>query len=281
MAFGPRDMLRYSPIIGSTRTETFGAGTSSGTTLTASGTANTKGTYVSLGTTTFEWNHVSISLAASSASADHLVDIAIDDGGGNKWIILPDLRHPSRISANASPVLLSLPLYVPKGSLIYARSSSSTASATMAITISGLAIGRGGAPGYSRCVALYTPGTSRGTSVDPGAVAGTTSAWVQLTTGASVRVAEWFAVVGTGGNTSRTTSTWLVDFAIGASGSEQVVLADVLISAGVSTTAQGPFAIGPYPTDVPASTAWSVRAVCSQTSATGRILDFCLYGFVG
>jgi hypothetical protein len=128
---------RYQPVTGSTRTETFGAGTSTGTTLTASGTANTKGTYVSLGTTTFEWNHVNLGFEGSSAAADHLVDIAIDDGGGNKWIIAADLRHPSRISANASPVTFSLPLYVPKGSALYARNASSTASATMTTTIAG------------------------------------------------------------------------------------------------------------------------------------------------
>jgi hypothetical protein len=271
---------RYQPLVGSTRTETFGAGTSSGTTLT-SGTANTKGTYVSLGTTTFDWNHVNISLSASSAAADHLVDIAIDDGGGNKWIILPDLRHPSRISANATPVTLSLPLHVAKGSLLYARSASSTASATMAITIAGDSIGRGGAPGYHRCLALFTPGTSRGTTVDPGASAGTTGAWAQTTTGVAARVVEWFGVIGTGGNTSRTTSTWLLDVAIGASGSEQIVLAAAALSAGVSSTSQGPAVIGPYPIDVPASTAWSARATSSQATAASRTLDICLYGLVG
>jgi hypothetical protein len=272
---------RYQPVTGSTRTETFGAGTSTGTTLTAGGSANTKGTYVSLGTTTFEWNHVNLGFEGSSAAADHLVDIAIDDGGGNKWIIAADLRHPSRISANASPVTFSLPLYVPKGSALYARNASSTASATMTTTIAGFPVGRGGAPGYSRCLALFTPGTSRGVAIDPGGTANTTGAWAQTTTGVTARIAEWFGVIGSNGNTTRTTAHWDMDVGIGAAGSEQVVLAGITVSVGVSSTTMGPVLLGPYPTDVPASTAWSARSTCSITTAGSRTFDLCLYGLVG
>lgn len=273
---------RYQPQAGSQRTENLGAntGTSQGTTLTASGTANSKGSYVLLGTTGFTWNHCSLSLEGGSASADFLVDVAIDDGGGNKEIVLADIRMPNRPSANATPITLPLPLHVPSGSPLYARCSASTASATMTATIAGFSTGRGGAPGLQRCLALFTPATSRGVQLDPGATANTVSSYVQLTTGVSARVLEWFAILGTAGQTTRSTAHWLMDIATGAAGSEEVVLS-VAFSVGVSSTTQGPVLIGPYPTDVLASTAWSARAQCSIISSPGRTFDLCLYGLVG
>jgi hypothetical protein len=270
---------RYQPFV-SGRTETLGGGTSSGTTLT-SGAANTKGSYVSLGTTTLEWNNVEISLEGSSASADHLVDIAIDDGGGNKWIVVPDLRLPARISANTSCVTISIPLYIPLGSLLYARSQSTTASATLSITVGGKGGGHGGASGWGRCLALYTPATSRGVAIDPGASAGTTGAYAQLTTGVTSGIKAWFGVIGSNGNTTRTTCHWLLDVAIGAAGSEQLALNALALSSGVSSTTQTPSVFGPYPCDVPASTAWSARSTCSISTAGSRTFDLCLYGLVG
>lgn len=274
---------RYQPFLGS-RSETIGANTSTsvGVTVTAGVTANTKGTYVSLGTTTFDWHSTTVCIGNNGGAADFIVDIAIDDGGGNKWIIIPDLRMSAWRSGSSGLTEVAIPLHIPSGSALYARSSSSTGNVSCSVHAHGRSGNVGGAAGFSRVVALYTPATSRGALIDPGGTANTKGSYVQLTTGVSQRVGAWFGILGNNGTGTRASCSWLWDLALGTAGggTEQIIAANLGANANGSDIVTLPVHVGPYGDDIPASTAICARTQCTITTATARVFDLALYGLV-
>lgn len=266
------------------RNEAGGAVTanSESTDLTTSATASTKGTWVSLGITPAStWGTLGIVLTPfGNEPTDFLVDVAQGDGT-NFSILVPDLHVPTSsgflYSSGISPLL---PLSVQQGVAIYARAASAPGSDNINISVRG-GPGLWGAPGFSRAVALFTPGTSRGVAIDPGATANTPGSWTQMTTGVSQRIGAVLLVLGTAGVTTRAaTMSWLVDIGIGASGSQQTLVSGLPASVATATAALWPAMFGPFACDIPASTAWWVRAQCSANTASTRTFDASLYGLV-
>lgn len=109
---------------------------SEGTTVTASGTTHTKGSYAQLIASTGA-NAIGITLAihnvgVASTNARMLVDIAIG-GAGSEQIIIPNLMAGNAAAWNASSnggCVYHFPIFIPAGSRISARCQASTASDT-------------------------------------------------------------------------------------------------------------------------------------------------------
>lgn len=257
--------------------------TSAGIIVTASGTANTKGSWVQVGSNTgFAYEGITLYLSRTSAAADYIVDIGIDDGSGNIFTLVENFHVSSLKLAAEFNTGIHIPVHVPSNAVLVARCSSSTASATIRLVIVGHSANPGGYPGFSRAIALFTPATSRGIAVDAGGTANTKGSWAELTSSSGKDVAAIFGVVGFNGVTARTTSpaSMLLDIGIGAGSSEFVAVPDIALN--WESAGDGPKDIffGPLAASVPAGTRFAARAQCSDNTASQRTVDLALYGLV-
>lgn len=256
--------------------------TSAGIIVTASGTANTKGSWTQVGSNTgFAYEGITLYVSRSSASADYIVDIGIDDGSGNVFVLVENFYFSSiRFSAEFNTGI-HIPVHVPDNAVLVARCSASTASATVRVVIVGHSANPGGYPGFSRAIALFTPATSRAVAVDPGGSANTKGSWVQLTASSGEDVAAVFGVVGFNGDFSRAaTASMLLDIGVGAASSEFVAVPNVALSWEQIIDGPSDIFFGPFAADIPLGTRVAARAQCDITTAGDRTADLALYGLV-
>jgi hypothetical protein len=270
-------MLSWSPNP-SGRAESSGGTAASATQVPASATVNTKGAWTLVTTPAAGGGTLHVSLGSFNNPADFLVDIGKSTDGTNVSILLPDLHVPNTTNQN-DPYSLSLPLRTEPGVGLYARVAATAASDNCMV---GLTTGPGlyGAPGFARAVTLFTPATSRGIAIDPGAAANTKGTWTSMTTGVGQRAGAVFGVIGSNGTVTHVAADYLLDVGVGASGAQFVVLGNHAFSSNATNGAFSGRAFGPFPTDIPASTAVWARAQCSVTTATSRLFDLSLYGMV-
>jgi len=263
------------------RTENRGAITAStnATTITAAASANTKGSYADIGAvTSFDYEAVSLMFGNSSAAADFVFDLSINVGG-NRFIIADDLRHCDVKDGHWAQYHM-LPIHVPAGSQLSIRCASSVLSTTLDILIVGHSSSLFGGPGYSRCIALYTPSSSRGINCDPGAT-NNTKTRTQITASTPQRVVALMVGSGGGGDASRSAvHRWLFDIEQGGAGSEQVIIPNIY--QGCNSTGDLPTqtVLGPFPCDIAAGTRLSCNIQDSNNTSGDRVLDIALHGFV-
>lgn len=265
-----------------TDTEAAGAdtGNSRGTTITASGSTNTKGSYTQLiASTGFDSvGLIVFAVPGSANNAGYLIDIAIG-GAGSEQVIIPDY-HIEHASNNAQRGDIAYyPLHIPAGTRIAARVACQTASATCFVMILLLA---GGfmQPSPVQDVEVYgsASGDSGGTSIDPGGTSNTKGSWVQLTASTGIDLAGLILFLGNGNNTVRTAASWLIDIGIGAGGSEQVIVPNLNAGASAGEDLVRPNAFPFIPMRIPAGTRLAVRAACNINDATDRLFDAIIHG---
>lgn len=264
-------MFQYSQS-GSAVCETLGAVTASstGTVLTASATANTKGAYVVLGTTTVDYERVSITLqnpSVEQSTVSFQIDISVGSTG-NEAVIIDSLEYTpsySTMTGNLSPIrTIELPIAIPKGTQINARVQCVAPSATIQVLHYGFTSGIGGSPGFSRLVCLTGNSSSRGVTLSTSASTNTKAAWTQLTASSPVNAAALLVIHGTGG-ASTTGRNSLIDLGIGASGSEAVVIANMSSNGpGSGAAADGNYLF--VPIGAPSGTRFAARMQSSVAS---------------
>lgn len=264
--------------------ETRGENTSNsaGTSVTAAGSAGTKGSWSNLGSTTsFAYEGFTLYQSRPSVAADCLTDIGIDAGGGAIAILVPDFHLPALKHVNETCLQMFFPIHVPAGSQLVARTQASTSNTIAYTKLTGHSKNPGGFPGYSRAIKIFTGGSSRGDAVDPGASANTKGAWTQLVASLSDDIKALCAVVGHNGDTSRAASAGIgIDIGIGAGGSEEVVIPNLYCN--WSTTWDGPVDVGyqPVACNIAAGTRLAARGQCNLTTGGDRTVDLCVWGFV-
>lgn len=264
----------------SARRESLGlAALTRGALLTA-GTANVKGSWATVGTAGFTYEHLVVQLGKNNTAADYVVDIGIEDGATNRWVIAADLRLPGRVAVDEAAIAISLPLHVPSGALLRARCASSTGSATCDVILQGASSGVGGAPGFSRCIALYAPALSRGVLVDPGGTINT-KVRTQIIASSSAPVGAVFAIVGREAVTTRTGASGVsFDIEFGAAASETVVVANHRVQFSTAFDTPSPYCTPIWACGAPSASRFSVNAQSGTANATDRLLDVALYGLV-
>jgi hypothetical protein len=159
--------------------EPIGTGTDGTGTDVQAGSANTKGTASTLGTTTNSWKGFTLELQVASVNARFLVDVSVD--GGSTWVIPNLYAGPS---TSASTVVYEIPLNVASGSSIKVRCQSSTGSAHIRAYVDGwVSQGSGDPPGFTIAdvlVAADTTNTRASTTDVSMDATGTT--WTELVT---------------------------------------------------------------------------------------------------
>lgn len=251
---------------------------SRGTTITASATANTKGSYVQLiASTAYTTQAVFVLCDDMAAGIDYLVDISI--GPATETVILPNLYFGGGTGTIVYSGGYRFNVEIPSGTRITARCQSSSAVANqIRVTLLLVAMDERGSSPYTT-VTTYgvNTATSGGVSVDPGAVAHTKGAYSVITASTTQPIDELYVAIGNQKNTTRTSASWLIDIAIGPA-TETVIIANIPVNCSSSPDIITPQTIGPIPIQIPVGTRLTARAQSDLATATVRLFDCMLYG---
>lgn len=196
---------------------------SSGATITASGSTHTKGNWSQvLAATSFEAFGIAVfvnNVGAATTNARVLVDIGLG-ANPNERVLIPDLDAGNAADWAAAPNgghFYYFPLYIAAGERISARCQASTASDTVAVVV-WLVGGRGGAaPWCGQRVTAYgvDSANSRGTAITPGSTSAYGTA-VQLAASTSNPIRALQIGMDTGTDTSGTSMRGMLRLGLGA-----------------------------------------------------------------
>ena len=122
-----------------------------------------------------------------------------------------------------------------------------------------------------------TTSNTTGVVIDTGATPHVKGAWVQLTSGLARDARALVLCVAMDMDNSTLTTRWLIDIAVGASGSEQIILANILFSLdGSGVGLMRPGFYGPIPVEIKAGTRIAARgqatATISQTQRSFQVV---------
>jgi hypothetical protein len=251
-----------------------------GLTVTGSSSTFTKGAWtqvIAATATNIAWVMVMGQTEASSGTA-----FALDLGtgaGGSEVAIVNNLNFSSTQSGG---VCYLLPLQIGVGTRIAARVSSNAASDNFHFTLttfqdSALSCGVGSAiDTYG-----FNTATNLGAAVDPGGTINTKGAYTQITASTTNNLAG-FIVYMDGQNTTTGSAgnlDWFFDIAVGASGSEQIIVPN-LYQVGFCNPDQVLFIpMNVYlPIQIGAGTRISARSQCLSNASPDRLLGITIYG---
>ncbi len=215
---------------------------------------------------------------AVGLSGGFLIDIGVGASTAEQVVIANLHMHASAAAMGFNRGYL-MPIRVEAGTRISGRVQCATASATVRCTVTTMSSPIDAPPGMGRVETLgaVTSGATRGTTLDPGAVANTdVVAQLIASTGFNYR---WFCLsVGNQTDVVWTAqSSWLVDVCTGAAGSEVALVSDLMFQG--STGSDGPFPPTVcFPIAVAAGSRLSIRARCTSVDAGDRVLDLVGYG---
>lgn len=272
-------MPDWTTVRGSNRLATAGsdAAASRGTQLSVPAANNTKGNYTQLvAATGVQATAVIVQLGCGVLYHDALVDIAVG-GSGSEQVLAANLLVSTREKAS---VVYMLPVSIATGSRIAARYQSSDTSGARVVYAQVTLLSSPFLPGAPLGrVTTYGADTadSGGVPVDPGGSANTKGAYSEIAGSTDGLIRSLLIGLGCANNTVLTAAEGLVDIAIGAAGSEQIIIPDLWIRYSDQENI-APQVYGPLPVSIPAGVRLAARAQCSITDAADRIFDIALYG---
>lgn len=198
--------------------------------LTASGTANAKGSWVQVWASTptdlygLEL-YLTNQLAANGQATHVLVDVGTG-GSGSETQVVEGVNFGYGQKGSRS---FEFPIFIPKGTRVALRAQSSQTS--KAVNVGARARGkRGGVTPARYCTTYGVDLTaSRGTLLTNAGTHNTEGAWVELTAATTERLAAVAVMASFGGSLGMSTTTFeLIDFGIGGSGQETVIVENIL-----------------------------------------------------
>lgn len=171
-------------------------------------------------------------------------------------------------SAHAGAIYV--PIAIPAGSRISAKVADDGGSSTVNLIIVPCR-GAGQVPLVSTgWVVGLTSGAP--VDVDCGGTANTKSSWVQITSSShATRDAKGYSIAFCWDGSCDTSNSQLWDLAIGGSGSEQVIVANLNASQEGYRAQLEPKILGPFWTPIPAGSRLAARAQSSTNSASSRV----------
>jgi len=251
--------------------ETLGAvtGSSQGTSI---GTASIAQIAASTG---FDYEALLINTVANTSGLDAALDVYLGDAGA-EYPLIDKIRVTKALSTNPQGQAVLVPLSVPRGSRVSARAFG----ASLNTIICGIGFGALSNKGFKRAVSMGIT-SNLGTTVNPGATANALGSWTQIVASAPHNFSALMVALGSAGRSNAALNSWLVDIGIGAAGSEQTIIKQLLTMSFSNTIFyMTPTFFGPFPCSIPAGTRISARAQSSTSSATTRNIDVSLYGLV-
>jgi hypothetical protein len=258
------------------------AAASVGISLSPGASANTKAaTWTELiASTDYAANWLLVHLGQSTvtgASSGVLVDIGVG-GSTAEQVLVPNLRYAQTSTAQYVTPSYLMPLRIPAGTRLSARSQSSTGSGSLKITATAISGGVAAPPGFGRVEAAgANTATSLGVSIDCGGSAHTDVVGQLI---ASTGFAYRWLVLSVGVSSDVVTAaatSFLVDICVGAGGAEVPIINDIYFHGSTGTDMPHPVTVG-FPVAIAAGSRLSARARCSVNTAGDRIIDLAAYG---
>ena len=248
-------------------------GASTGVQLTTGSPAHTKGSWAEV-TSSSPFTCSGFILTINFALATYLVDVGIG-AAGSEQVLVENIHYSGQTLV---PMSMYFPVRIPAGSRIAVRSQGSATGSVTSTTMYLINEGFQGPPGRNRVITYgAVTADSGGTSIDPGGTLHTKGSWVQITASTSAAHKGLAMVLGSQNNATMSGITFFYDIAVGASGSEQILVPNWRVTSSVNETIaprDTPF----FPVDIPAGSRLAVRASSNNTDATDRLLDVVLYG---
>lgn len=220
------------PLFGGIRTGSagFDLANTTGTTVTAAGSANTKGAYVELlaaASNEFDSYVVELVLGVASVAGPMLIDIAVG-GAASEEVIIPDIYIYATTTAGVL-YNVKFPISIPAGERISARIQSSTASATLDLYIErGFSNFMQGSPLSSVDAIGADTATSTGTIVVRGGTIGVFGAWTEIIASTTDSYSA-LAISSARGVGSWRNGSLNYQVAVGSAGNEEVIIDNVLV----------------------------------------------------
>ncbi|KKK94143.1 hypothetical protein LCGC14_2685790 [marine sediment metagenome] len=253
-------MPDFSLIAGGNRIEEAGAVTadSGGTGITSNASANTKGLYTQLiASTAFQATAIMVQHGASATGASFLIDISIG-AADSEQVIISNLFRLAKNDYMLAPIF---PISTPAGSRIAARCQDDIGSGTLDLSISLFGNTLLNSASLSRVTAYgATTATSLGTAVTPGS--NTEGAYAELS-GSTTNPTRALLVVCAASDIALPNAQGLIDIAVGAATSEQVILSNLRYELMSSLDTLVPQCWGPFPVNIPAGIRIAARAAAS------------------
>ena len=241
----------------------------SATVVTASGSANVKGSYAQISASIgFTCNAIYLDCyGGNSQNDEYKLDFATGAGGA-ETVVIPDI---TLTLANGDPTEKGsrrFPLAIASGTRVSARVACTTGSRNLRCALTIMAAG--GVAGISTFI------VGGPTAIDPGGSANTKGSYAQLFASTSA-VLQWLSIGMATAALSTIGTSWYADVATGAGGAEVVLIPDINAVIGVSNGAIH-HCFHEMLTYIAASTRIAVRASSDNTSAGTRGFDATLIG---
>lgn len=245
------------------------------------GAANTKGAYVAVfAATGFDTDELYV-LNQATSQRHSLYDLAIGAAGAEQ-ILLPNVACCGGVAGSSNFAMghqFTLGLPISANTRVALRCQDSTGGGFVQLHV---AIGATNRPASRVVRRAETVGvsttTSQPTTVDPGGTANAKGAYVQLTAAASFTYTEGLVLVTSLANTAPLTANFAWDLAIGAAGSEQIVVPDRTMVSEVTADNFTPGVTHLPSLAIPTGVRVSARAASSTNDATDRLFGLALVG---
>lgn len=241
-----------------------------------SGAINTKGSYTELlASAAYDAQGFFIWMQkAGHANNDVLVDVAIG-AAASETIIINNLVGAN--AGNGECTQYYIPIAIPAGTRVSARSQASAATDTSKV---GITLAADHPLGWSGgLITTYGADTadSGGVSVDPGATVNTKGAYSELVASTTYDISALILAIGEQNNFIRSSAGYRIDLAVGAAASEQIIIPDIQMSQNAAGDQFIPRSFH-FRTHIPAGSRIAVRAQSSINDAADRLFDAILYG---
>lgn len=248
--------------------------TTTGTSVAAHASANTKGGWVQISASTpIDADGFYLNLLAGTVSRDFLIDIGIG-AAASEVVILPDLPMSSGTAGQATEVYV--PLRIARGTRVAARCQATAGSAVCFVGV-GLIASRY-MPSFKRATTYGAVTADSGaTAIDAGAVANTFGGWVQLAAALTNPMRYALVCLAAAGNYNRVSADYVYEIGVGAALSE-VSIAGGMYSAQNSLDFWTPSSYH-RAMEAPAGIRLAARARSSTTDAADRLTDIAVIGF--
>jgi len=259
--------------------------TSNGTAVVTSSSTNTKGSWTQLiASSAIDACWIVVTGGAASTADTLAFDIGVGASGSEIAII----QNIINFSNNSWPIdsRLAFPCQIAAGTRISARAQATVASQTMNIQVT-LFDGEWNAlEGAEGVVDTYgfVSSTTLGTAIDPGATTNTKGTYAQLTASTTADLLGFMLAFDFQNDNAGAVGqiTNLIDISTGASGSEIVLVPNIVINYMNYGSADGcaiyPTHIPFIPCPIPAGTRIAARAQSSNATATTRVFGLTFYG---